>query len=373
VNRYLSLGTAVLSLLWLNACHRLEAQTPEVWTVNNDVVRYQAGAQVPGVRTAQVAPAGQSLGHFPGRLVWSDESTARVFTPFNGRVERILVRPGEVVHAGQALVALSSGEFGQAQTEARKARADLDGSTAQFNRARDLNAAGVVARREFEQAQMELSHAEAEWSRASARLKVFGESATVVNGKFVLRSPIGGIVVERAVNPGTEVRTDATQPLFVITNPMRLTLLLDVPEADSDRIATGAEVHFALSSDPATQGSTHIQQIAAFVEPASRAVKARAAVDNVSRRFRGEAFVEADVALGASSELEVPADALLLIGPQYYVFVADGHGGFRRQPVQTSNLGRARVGIGSGLRAGQQIVVDGGLYLEQLLESGGKS
>lgn len=369
----LSVATALIASLALSGCKRVDAQAASDWTVDENTVQFRAGVQPQGVQLTTVAKPGSGLGHFPGRLVWSDEVTARVFTPFSGRVDRILVHPGDAVHAGQPLLELSSGDYGQAQSEARKAQADLDGSRAQFDRAQDLSAAGVISRRDWEQAQTELRHAEAEWARSSSRLRVLGESASIVNGEFILRSPVSGVVVERAVNAGTEVRVDAAQPLFVITDPRRLTLLLDVPEALTDRIAPDAEVHFALSSDPAITGATRIRQIAAFVDPASRSVKARALVDNAQGRFRGETFVEAEVALRGTAGPEVPADALILIGQQYYLFAADGKGGFHRLRVTPGELGRRTVGIQDGVSEGQQIVADGGLYLEQLLEAGGKS
>jgi multidrug efflux pump subunit AcrA (membrane-fusion protein) len=65
----------------------------------------------------------------------------------------------------------------------------------------------------------------------------------------------------------------------------------------------------------------------------------------------------------------VPADALVLVGSNYYVFAFDGQQ-YQRRKVLIGELGSPLVEVHSGLRAGDSIVVDGGLYLEQLLEQG---
>src|SRR5260370_17776339 len=56
-----------------------------------------------------------------GRLVWDDDATVRVFTPFAGIVRRLLVEVNQRVTNGMALAEIQSGDFGQAQPQARKA------------------------------------------------------------------------------------------------------------------------------------------------------------------------------------------------------------------------------------------------------------
>ena len=92
-------------------------------TVTGSTVLFRSSPA--GFRTAPVEIADATPLALPGRLAWNEERTVRVYTPFSGRVVRILVRAGDVVKAGQPLAELASADFGQAQAEAAKASADL--------------------------------------------------------------------------------------------------------------------------------------------------------------------------------------------------------------------------------------------------------
>jgi hypothetical protein len=68
--------------------------------------------------------------------------------------------------------------------------------------------------------------------------------------------------------------------------------------------------------------------------------------------------------------VRVPSDALILVGDQHYLFEQNG-ASFQRVPVRIAELGTDGVEVVGKIRAGDKIVIDGALYLEQLLESAG--
>ena len=366
----------VLVALPLVACTRAPAQeTADAapWKVEGQRVLPGNSRAVAGLRVGSAGTAREGYAQVSGRLMWTDETTARVFTPFNGRIERILVNPGQHVEKDQPLLRLTSSDYGQAQSEARKADADLRMARRQFERAHDLLDAGVLARKDFEQSEADLRHAEAEAARTSARLRSLGERRDEVDGTFTLRTPFAGVIVERAVNAGTEVRADAPTPLFVVTDPHRMTVQLDIPESLSSAVAAGEDIEFSISSMPGRKAHARITHLAAEVDPLTQTVRARGTVSNEDLALRGESFIEAMVPLPASAEapVRVPADALILVGDQHYVFAQDGTS-YLRVPVRIAALGNDGVEVIGDVRAGQHIVIDGALYLEQLLESGGR-
>ena len=365
----------LMSCLAVAGCTRAPAQDALAaqWQVSGERLQPRDPAAVLGVRLGQVTEADAGFAHIPGRLLWADESTARVFTPFNGRVERILVEPGQQVSRGQPLLQLASSDYGQAQADARKADADLRVAQRQFARTRDLLQDGVVAGKDFEQAESDLRHAEAEDSRAGARLRAAGDRRVEVDGTFTLLAPFKGVVVGRLVNAGTEVRADAASPLFVITDPSRMLVQIDLPEMLSAALAVGQDVEFSISSLPGRIGHARITSIAAEVDPLTQTVHARGAVMDDTRALRGESFIEARIPLPADSgaSVRVPADAVVLVGERHFVFAQQDQG-YVRVPVTIAALGSDAVEVSGGLRAGESVVVDGALYLEQLFESGGR-
>jgi cobalt-zinc-cadmium efflux system membrane fusion protein len=370
LSRYLSLGCCAL----VAACARAPTDTnanDAGWQVSADAVVWQGKAPPAVVRVGTVTGGGSPAVRVAGRIVWNDHFTARVFTPVNGRVEELYVEPGARVRRGTPLLRLSSGDFGQWQAELRKARADAQAARRANDRSRDLLAAGVIAQRDAEQAAADSQRAEAELARASARLKQLGEQGDLVNGSFVLRSPLDGVVVERVASVGTEMRADSTAPLYVITDPAHLNVVVDLPEYLASAVQPGAELNFMRSGQSGGKGRARLTHVPAAVDPVTRTVRALGVVISDAAGMPGEAFIQADIAVAPSVPglVQVPADAVLLVGSSYYVWVRDGQR-YQRRAVGVAEPGSVMVAVSSGLQAGEAIVVDGSVYLEQLFEGG---
>lgn len=340
------------------------------WVAKGDTVEYRAHDAPTAIRVASVGAAAARTLPLSGRVTWTDELTARIYTPFNGRVEAILVQPGDRVRKGQPLLRLSSGDYGQAQADERKATADALVAERAQHRSEELLAAGVIARKDAEQSEADRDRANAELARAQARLRAMGDARAAVDGTLVLRSPLDGVVVERTVTAGTEVRADATAPLFIVSDPRNLTVVFDVPEALAADVQAGQDVTFHVGTQPAQVGTARLTQVAVGVDPQLRTVRVRGRVTQAPAGLRGDAYIQADLPMRSTAAVALPSSALFLLGEQQYVFVADGKR-YRRRPVTVATVGGDTVAVSGGIDAGQSVVTDGALYLEQLLEAGG--
>jgi membrane fusion protein, heavy metal efflux system len=197
-------------------------------------------SQLASLSTTPVSEAGPDSVRLPGRLAWDEDATVRVFSPFAGRVVSVQTDAGRDVHANDVLALIAAPDFGQAQADARRAATDLALAERTATRTRDLFQHGVVAQKDVDAAEADLSRARAEQQRAQARLALYGTDSTTTNQVFPLRTPLAGTVVERTITPGQEVRPDQMlanaaplfAPLFVVTDPSRLWVVLDLPEAD---------------------------------------------------------------------------------------------------------------------------------------------
>src|SRR5438876_661785 len=88
-----------------------------------------------------------------GRLVWDDTVTVRVFTPFAGRVARVLAEVGQTVKQGDPLVTIASPDYGQAQAEARKAATDLILAERSRARVQELFQHGAAPQKDLQSAE----------------------------------------------------------------------------------------------------------------------------------------------------------------------------------------------------------------------------
>lgn len=338
--------------------------------VEKDALVFDATSpQLASLQTELAQQRRETILRFSGRLVWDEDRTARVFMPFAGKVLAITVKPGDTVKQGQELALLAAPELGMAQSEARKAEQDF--ALAQKSRARieELHAAGIAPAKDLQAAQADEARAASERARTEARLKSWGIEARNVDQRFVLRSPVSGVVVERSLNPGQEVRPDAAPPtgIFVISDPSHLWFVLDVAETALAAVRPGQEVQLSASALGEDRVTGHLTHVADVVDPQTRSVKVRGRVDNAERRLKAEMFVTAELKLPAAKGLIVPTRAVYLRGEQHYVFVDAGGGRYARRPVQIGPVSKGYQVVLDGLQAGEKVVIDGNLQLEKIL------
>lgn len=302
------------------------------------------------------------------RLAYDDNQTARVFSPIAGRVLKIAVDAGREVKAGEELLVLDAPDYAQATSDLAKAKTDLQRKRLAFERARGLLMSSGISLKELEAADADFHQAEAEAKRAEARLHNLQSSASVTDGKFVLRAPISGTISERQVNLGSEVRTDATAPLFVITDSKQLWALIDLPERYLDKVALGQPVSVEVDAYPGEAFKGKITVIAEALDPVTRRIQVRAEIDNNLHRLKPEMFARVTpVADSASNMPRVPNSALFTLGLHNYVFVEQAPGVLQRRHVDLGLQSHEYSYVKEGLHAGERVVTSGALLLNSEL------
>jgi membrane fusion protein, heavy metal efflux system len=341
--------------------------------IDGDTITFAKDSpQLATLQTIAAVQERESFVRINGRTGWDETRTARVLSPLAGRVIEIRIAPGVVVKKGQALAIISSPDFGIAQAEARRSETDLQLADKQLQRARDLVAAGVMPQKDLQMAEAEFARAKNERERTLSKERAYGTVAgKLIDQKFQLISPVNGMVVDRKITPGQEVRPDqaADQPLFVISEPSRLWVMLDVPESLTQEIQIGEQVRISVPSLPGEVFNAKVEYVADYIDAQSRTVKARAAVDNSARRLKAEMYVTADVAVPPSKALKVPSNSVYLLGDKYYAFVEQPVGTFTRRLLKAEEATLGFVRVISGVNSGDKLVSDGALLLQQLLNA----
>ena len=312
-----------------------------------------------------------------GRLVWDDDVTVRVFSPFAGRVAKVLVESGQTLKQGDSLAAIASSDYGQAQTDVRRTATDLLQAERNFNRVHELVDHGAAPQKDLQSAEADFERAKSEKDRTAARLALYSSSVGAIGQLYQLNSPLAGVVVEKNINPGQEVRPDqmlanAPQlyaPLFVVSDPTRLWIQIDATEADLPNLKPGQKFVLTARAFPGRDFSGEIKVVSDSLDPATRTIKVRGTVDNSSRLLKAEMFVNVDLPEVARPGVVVPVGAVFLRGEKHYLYVEETPGVFLRREVNAGPEHKGKVLILDGVTAGQQVVTDGSLLLEQLLQS----
>ena len=337
---------------------------------NGQILFPEGSTQVSSFATDSVKASGPLRLRLTGRLVWDENRTVRMYPPFAGRVVQILVKVGERVARGQTLAKLASPDFGQAQADARRAQSDFALAEKNLNRLRELNAAGVSSRKDLAAAEADYARADAERARAMAKVKLYGAGDYSVDQNFSLASPIDGVIVERNINPGQELRTDLqlanTPAMFVITDPTRLWVQLDAAENQLAALRSSKKITLRTAAWPDETFSAALDNISDFIDPATRTVKVRGTVENRERKLKGEMFVMAELEEAPTADLQVPERALVLAGGSYFVYVEEKPGRYSRQEVKVDTVRDGIASIASGVKLGQKVVIEGNLFLHRV-------
>jgi cobalt-zinc-cadmium efflux system membrane fusion protein len=357
-------------VILLTSCGKEPEQSPikEV-IVAGSTVRFSPNSlTIQRLLTAPVVPAHESVLRLPARIVWDEDHTSRVVSPLAGHLDNVLVQIGSAVKANQPLAYLSSPELGNAQTESVRAQTDLAQAERNLSRIKDLAEAGVVAGKDLEQARADLERTRAEATRSSLRLRSMG-ATNMVDQRFAIRSPIAGVIVERNTNPGMEWRPDQPgMPLFVVSDATYLWCLIDAPERAFGMLQPGMKVMLRTSAWPQEVFEAKIDHVSDALDPASRTIKVRARLRNAERHLKGEMYVTAELNTQSHGVLDVPAKAVFLNNDTQQVFVKTAEGQYTRKTIVPVFANDQWVSIEQGLNKGDEVVVDGALYLEKMLE-----
>ena len=310
-----------------------------------------------------------------GTIIARPTGQLAVVAPFSGRVlppEGGFVRLGDDVKKGQVLGTLrqtiggsESAQLALARTDAasRVTAAEARLRLAEGELARMKKLTGVVAEKDVLAAGGEVDVAKAELQRARTDLGAL--SAGV--GVQTLSSTLAGTVVLADAAAGEQV-SEGTE-LFRIVDLSTLWVEVRVPERDLTR-ALGERAQMALVTDTSAPFEGRRVAVSSLVDPATRTVQVIFEVDNKDRRLRVGALVDVALSQGAPVEsIVIPSSALLDRNGQPVVVVKTGPETFEVRAVAVGPRAAGSLGVTSGIRAGERVVVEGAMTV--LMAAGG--
>jgi len=204
-----------------------------------------------------------------------------VGSELSGLVEEVLADDNDTVAEGQVLVRLDTSKLKDAITRSKaalasaeaaeaQAKASVQEASANLNRLREvsrLSDGKVPSKTEMESAEATLARAEAQLSSAKAAVSEARASLstdTINLSKSSIRSPIDGVVLSRAVEPGQTVAASfQVATLFTIAEDLReMELEVAVDEADVGSVKEGQQATFTVDAYPNRKFSAHVTRVA---------------------------------------------------------------------------------------------------------------
>jgi cobalt-zinc-cadmium efflux system membrane fusion protein len=324
-----------------------------------------------------------------GKIAIDEDRSTPVFSPYAGRVTKVLARPGDTVVKGQPLFVIEAPDTVQAQNDfiaamaaMNKAKSALDLAQLQGTRAKDLFEGKAVPLKDYQQSQATLIQAENDMrssqtamEAARNKLRILGltdediatfQEKRSINPETTIFAPIAGTVVQRKIGPGQYVTAGASDPVYVIGDLSTVWLTAFVRETDCANIAVGQEVTFNVLALPGKTIPARINYVATAIDPTTRRLMVRATIDNRKGLLKPEMF--ANVTIYSASDhpaVGVPKQALIYEGDQVRIWVAREDKSIELRQIKPGLTNGDLVEVVGNLKPGEQIVTKGSLFIDR--------
>ena len=313
------------------------------------------------VAAADAASAAHTIS-FPAMVEADPASTVNIVPPLTGRLIALNVKLGDTVKRGQALAMIGAPDLAQAFADADKARDARELASHAVQRARGVNDAGANAGKDVEQAQSNFMQAQAESTRADARLSALGADGNGKSRMLTLTAPVSGTVTALNSGAGTFLN-DPAAILMTISNLDQVWVTAYVPENLVSSVNQGQAADVSLTAYPGQVLHGSIGVISAVLEADTRRLKARIAFANRDGKLKPNMYASVNLTVAQPASLRVPASALLMNNDSTTVFIEVAPWTFVRRAIDTGAEDGDKVRVVAGLRANERVVVRGGVLL----------
>jgi cobalt-zinc-cadmium efflux system membrane fusion protein len=327
-----------------------------------------------------------------GNIAIDDDLTTPVFSPYSGRVSKLLAKLGDRVERGAPLIAVEAQEFVQGQNDLisalsglRTARSQLTLAQTNEKRAHDLYLAQGGALKDWQQTQADLAAAQnnlrsAETALAAVRnrLRILGKSDKEIaalegepnTGKMdamtVVVAPIGGTVTQRQVGLGQYIQSGASNPVYTIGDLSTVWLIANVREVDAPLMRVGQAVEVRVLAFPGRVFKAHLSWVAPSIDPNTRRLPVRADVENEDGALKPMMFANFSIITGDAKEAPaVPQKAIVYDGEDARIWVASNDRLVQSRAVRVGRITDGMVEILSGVSPGEQVVTSGTLFIDR--------
>ena len=329
-----------------------------------------------------------------GTIAIDDDLTTPVFSPYSGRVIKVIAMLGDIVEPGAPLFVIHASEFVQAQNDLITALANLNAARSQLamaqtteKRNHELYLAQGGALKNWQQSQTDLITArntvrsdEIALHAVRSRLRILGKSDKEIasleaqptqklDPAAIVTAPVRGTIIQRQIGVGQYINSEANgaaNPVFTISDLSTVYLIANVREVDAPlmRVGLSLEVHVLAYPDRIFKGK--ISWVGPSIDPNTHRLSVRADVENPDGALKPGMFANFSIITGeASTAPAVPQEAIVYDGEQARVWVVEAGDTLALREIRTGRISNGMVKVLAGLSAGEKVVTSGTVFIDR--------
>jgi membrane fusion protein, heavy metal efflux system len=289
---------------------------------------------------------------------------ALIAAPFAGRITKSFVRLGQEVNAGAPVFEISSPTYYETGKAYYQSKEEMYLAYKNLSRQKDLLKKGVGIQKDLEEAEVNYALKKKDFENAYASLKVFQVDTTdlVLGQPLIVRSPIKGSIVENKIVIGQYIKEDS-DPVATVAELSNIWVAGQVKEKDIRYITDTAEVGIRLIAFPEKVITGRIYHINSIIDEDTRSIQVLIECKNHDRIMKPGMYVTAQFNHTVDDAIVIPAGAIYQMDDAAYVFLDLGKNKYLKRKIEVLTQDNDSVLIKSGLKPGDDIVINGGLYL----------
>lgn len=300
-----------------------------------------------------------------GNIIALPNEDVKVSALVPGRITALNVAEGDRVTKGEVIATLDDStyqqQFAQAQAALLQSQANLKNAQQNLTRNQTLFSRGIAARMDLENAQTQLTVAQATEQRDLASEQL----AKLQLERTKILSPLTGVVAKRFASVGEQVDGTAAQPIAEVADIAELDLAGNLPADYLGRIRVGETFPVTSDAQPGKTFTGRVVAIAPAVDPSTNVGAVRIRIANPGGVLKLGMYLNAQV------QVETHKNALIIPAEAVYrdesgkPIVYEVSGGVAKVMGITPGIeSKGKAEILDGVKDGDTIILSGGYGLD---------
>ncbi|MBS1747748.1 MAG: efflux RND transporter periplasmic adaptor subunit [Bacteroidetes bacterium] len=302
-----------------------------------------------------------------GQVTFNEDKVARIFPMVSGNITGITAQLGDYVKQGQLLGIINSGEMADYANDLITAKTNLLIAKKNLDASEDMYKSGLASQKDLITAQEMYNQTQAQVNRSNQVLQVYGGNTS---GKYELKSPINGFIVEKQINNDMAIRPDNANDLFTISDLKDVWVIANVYESNISRVHLGDQVDITTLSYPDKVFHGTIDKIMNMLDPTNKVMKVRIVLPNPDYALKPQMFASVTVKNKTNqTSLCVPSSTIIFVNNQYYVLHLKSQSEIIITPVQLLGTSGNQTYITGNVTPGDKLIGSNAILIYSALNS----
>jgi membrane fusion protein, heavy metal efflux system len=315
-----------------------------------------------------------------GNVDFNQDQSTQVSSPYQGRIIQVLVYLGDRVTRGQPLFTLESPDLMTASSTLIQTAGVLDLTNANLIRLRGATKIGGAAQKDLDQAISDQKTAEGAYKAARLAMSVFGKTEEEidqavrerrVDHALVIRSPSDGVVSARVAAPGMLVQPGGAPAPITVSDDSTMWLNAYVVESDAPIMRPGQRVAAKIAAASTEAFDGEVTRVGGAVDPGTHRLLVRSVIDDPQHKLRAGMIATFEITLDTPKRSpSIPAAGVVREGDgTMTAWAQKDENHFVQRVVKLGVLQEGELQILDGLQAGEPVIVEGAVFVDNILNA----